>query len=61
MIDDRYVEDFKWWKDKLHNYKELDSLSDKEARRLAFCCLEFIMTHVQHENNSVNSFDKLKL
>lgn len=46
---DMNYNDWKWWKEKLHNYKEIDSLSNEEKSRVIFCCLEFIINSLQPE------------
>jgi len=54
VINKQYVEDLKWWKEKLRNYEELDGLSDKEARRLMFCFCTLMVNALEPEDEGSN-------
>lgn len=42
--------ELQWWKDKLHDYEELESLDVAEVIRLILCCLEFIVKGLDNDN-----------
>lgn len=46
-----HVEEWKWWKEQLYRYEQLDRMSDKEIKRLVLSCLLFIVNAIGPENS----------
>jgi len=50
--------DWEWWKEKLHDFEYLDSLTDAEVRRLMFCCFSFIVHALEPEKAELQEDDR---